>query len=164
MRTLVTYHTQTGNTKKVAEAIYGALEGEREIAPMEKVDDLSGYDLAFVGFPVHAHTAARPAAEFLEGKCQGKCLALFMNHATPEDAADLFAMIDRCTVAAAGAQVVGVFNCQGELADDVMEKLLKSDHPQMQMFGEQGKFTQGQPDASRLERAAAFARQVAAKL
>lgn len=31
MKTLVAYMTQTGNTKKIAEAIYGGLTGKRKL-------------------------------------------------------------------------------------------------------------------------------------
>jgi len=31
MKTLVTYMTQTGNTKRIAEAIYGEITGEKDI-------------------------------------------------------------------------------------------------------------------------------------
>ncbi len=37
MKTLVTYMSQTGNTKKIAEAIYGELEGEKDIKPIAEV-------------------------------------------------------------------------------------------------------------------------------
>ena len=41
--------SQTGNTKKVAEAISQEIRGEEEIKPMSEVSDLDGCDLAFVG-------------------------------------------------------------------------------------------------------------------
>ncbi|MCP4608996.1 MAG: flavodoxin, partial [Planctomycetes bacterium] len=52
------------------------------------------------------------------------------------------------------------FNCQGELAPEIMEMLGGSDDPKMKSFAEQGPSTKGQPDAARLERARAFAKEV----
>lgn len=41
MKFLITYYSQTGNTKKVAEAIYEALEEQDlKIIPFEEVDPL----------------------------------------------------------------------------------------------------------------------------
>ncbi len=52
MRVLVAYMSKTGNTRKVAEAIYEALDCTKEIMPVDQVVDISGYDLSFLGFPV----------------------------------------------------------------------------------------------------------------
>ncbi len=60
MRVLVAYLSQTGNTRRVAEAIYEEIEAEKEIKPLSEVESLEGYDLAFIGFPIHA---SKPAAE-----------------------------------------------------------------------------------------------------
>jgi flavodoxin len=164
MRTLVVYYSQTGNTKKVADAIFAELPRDKEIKKLEEVTSLDDYDLIFVGFPIHSHGPAPKAKEFLEKQAEGRAMALFITHASPESATDVSHMIQRCVNAAAGAQLLGVFNCQGELARDVMDRLLESKHPEMRMFGEQGNFTRGQPDAARLARAAAFADEILAKV
>jgi flavodoxin len=52
-RVLVAYMTSTGNTKKIAEAIYSEIATEKEIKPVREVQNLEGYDLAFLGFPTH---------------------------------------------------------------------------------------------------------------
>ncbi|HOD70354.1 MAG TPA: flavodoxin family protein, partial [Deltaproteobacteria bacterium] len=57
MKILVAYYTKTGNTKKVAEAIYEALDkNDKTLKPMKEIEDVQGYDLIFCGFPVHAHS------------------------------------------------------------------------------------------------------------
>ena len=82
MTVLVTYMTLTGNTKKVAEAIYGEIEGEKEIKPMEQVDSLDNYELAFIGFPTHQSSVPAKAREFIANKAAGKKVALFATHAS----------------------------------------------------------------------------------
>nr|MQY61352.1 flavodoxin [bacterium] len=42
---LVTYLSQTGNTKKIAEAIFEDLEGDKTIKPMDEVQKIEGYSL-----------------------------------------------------------------------------------------------------------------------
>jgi flavodoxin len=160
MKTLVTYVSTTGNTKKVADAIYEVLPDEKEIEEMDQIADLAGYDLAFVGFPIIAFGPNPAAREFLEQKTAGAKIAMFITHAAPEDSPDVGEWLANCRGAAAGAEVVGFFDCQGELDAKVAEMLLKSDNPMMRGFGEQAPSTVGQPDESRLQRAREFARKV----
>lgn len=65
-RILVTYFSLTGNTKKVAEAIYKALDGDKKIEPIDKIESLESYDLVFIGFPVMAHSVPLRVGEFLK--------------------------------------------------------------------------------------------------
>ena len=52
MKTLVAYFSQTGNTKKVAESMFDVIQGEKEIKELSEVENVDGYDLLFVGFPI----------------------------------------------------------------------------------------------------------------
>ena len=65
MKVLVGYMSKTGNTKKIAEAIYNEIEAEKEIKSLEEVNSLDGYDLAFLGFPVHAYGPDKKAYRWL---------------------------------------------------------------------------------------------------
>ena len=163
MKTLVAYLSQTGNTKKVAEAIYSQIPEEKEMKELGELTDLEGYDLCFIGFPVHAGNPAVAAKEFLEKNGAGKKVALFVTHAAPEDAEDVPGLLDACRKAAANAELVGFFDCQGALDDNVRDFLLKSDSPKHQEFGKMAYLTKGQPDEGRLEKAKAFARDVIEK-
>ena len=163
MKTLVTYFSQTGKTKLVAEAIFGAVEGEKDLKPMEEVVSWEGYDLVFVGFPVIAFGPAREGKEFLERKAAGKKVALFITHAAPEGEEVLGEWLGRCREAASSAHLVGFFDCQGELSGAVADALLRSDDPMLRSFGERRTETIGQPDETRLQRARDFARQVMAR-
>jgi flavodoxin len=164
MKTLVAYLSQTGNTKKVAQAIFDEIPGDKDIEEIAELEDLEGYEFAFVGFPINAFGPNPTAKEFLERNASGKKLAIFITHGAPEDNEDIVTWLDKCREAAAGADIRGTFNCQGEVAQPIIEFLLKSDDPKMRAFGEAGPSTKGQPDASKLERARAFARETLAKL
>jgi hypothetical protein len=52
-KVLVAYLSQTGNTKWVAEAIYYAIPEPKEIKPIKEMSTLEGYDLSFLGLPMH---------------------------------------------------------------------------------------------------------------
>ena len=113
MKIIVAYFSQSGNTKKIAEAIFGEIQAEKEIKPLNEIDSLEGYDFAFVGFPIQRMSPAQPAQDFLAQKAKSGKLALFLTHAAPDDSGDLTGLIAKCKEAVAGAEVVDVFDCQG---------------------------------------------------
>ncbi len=160
MKALVTYYSQTRNTRKVAEAIFEALPKTKELKEMSTVGSLDGYDLVFVGFPIHSAGPAKPALNFLKQGWNGQKLALFITHGSPEDAPGLPRILDECRAAPEGADLVDIFHCQGELSQDVITLLLNSEKPSHQAFGQYGPRTAGLPDETRLTRARDFARSV----
>ena len=44
MKSLVVYSSQTGNTRKLADAVFEALPGEKALYPVDGAPDPSGYD------------------------------------------------------------------------------------------------------------------------
>lgn len=164
MKVLVAYMSRTGNTKKVAENIFQEIQGEKEIKEIKDVASLEGYDFAFVGFPIENFGPAKDAKDFLEKHAKGKKVALFITHAAPEYAEFLPEWLAKCKEAAAGVDLVGLFNCQGELAQNVIDAMAKHHDPKVRAWAEMGSTTKGQPDATRLERARVFARETMQKL
>lgn len=158
MKVLVAYTSQTGNTKKVAEAIFGEIQVEKDLKEIKELGGLEGYDLYFVGCPIQAYGPANPAKTLLEAHASGKDIALFITHASHEDSEHLPPWLDACRAAAAGANIVGFFNCRGELDQKVADMMKKSDDPNLSAWADMRDETLGQPDAERLERARAFAR------
>ena len=163
MKVLVAYMSQTGNTQKVAEAIFGEIQAEKEIKELKELDGLMGHDLYFVGFPIQAYGPAHAAKVFVEQHAAGKDIALFITHASGEDAKDLPAWLDACRVAAVGANIVGLFNCRGELAQNVADFMKDSGDPNLMAWADERDETLGQPDEARLERARVFARDIMKK-
>ena len=164
MKTLVTYLTVSGQTQKVADAILEEVEGEKEIRPISGVNGLDGYDLTFVGSPMHRFGLAEEVREFIRKNCRGKNIALFVTHAMPEGGEPLPEWLDNCKDAAAGTNLVGFFNCQGEMSKELADLMVNSGDPEAATWGKARDKTIGQPDATRLERARAFAREVVSKM
>ncbi len=158
MKVLIAYMSQTGNTKKVAEAIYGEIPAPKEIKRVEEVTSLEGYDLAFLGFPMHIFGPDEQVVNFLKSHVKDRTIALFITHASPEDAPPLQGWIQKFKDAAVGANICGVFDCQGELSQQVKTAMLSHPDPQVRAWA-QADESQGQPDATRLERARVFARE-----
>jgi flavodoxin len=163
MNVLVAYFSQTGNTRKVAEAIYEAITEAKEIKELAAVESLEAHDLAFIGLPILGFGPAEEAKEFLAAHAAGKRVALFITHASPEDSEPLQEWLAKCKEAAADSNLVGMFDCQGELSKAVAELLAKSEDPELRAFAEARSETLGQPDEARLEKARAFAREIIEK-
>ena len=164
MKILITYMSLTGNTEKIAEAIYEEIREGKEIIEFSEVTSLKDYNLIFLGFPMHGFAAPEDMEKFMNKNCRGKMIALFITHGAPDDSPELPPWLEKCKEAAVGAEVVGMFNCQGELAQDVIDALLASDNLRHREYGKHGDTTIGQPDESRLERARQFARDMVDKL
>ncbi len=164
MKVLVAYMSQTGQTKKVAQAIYEAIQGTKEMKEMKQVPNLDDYDLTFVGFPIMRYGPSPEAANFLENKAAGKNIAIFITHSAPEEMKELQEWINKCVAPAAKANVKGVFNCQGELGKDIADFMLKSGNLALETWAKNRESTLGQPDARRLERARIWAKDLLAKL
>jgi flavodoxin len=151
--------SQTGNTKKVAEAIYSVIPQPKEIKRVEEVTSLEGYELSFLGFPMHNFGPDKKAKTFLETHVKDRNIALFITHMAPEDSPSVQGWIQKFKDAAVGANIVGVFDCQGQAS-----RLIKILMIIPLFFMRQSDNSQGQPDAARLERARAFANEIMNKL
>lgn len=168
---LVTYMSVTGNTKKVADAIYGEIEGTKEMRPIDQVESLDGYELSFIGFPIYQFGVPPPVRKFIEEKAKGKRVALFYTHASfseprvmPESEGLLKNIHKNVRQAAAGVVLMGTFDCRGELAENVAQGCLRSNDPKVQMFGKLRDMTLGHPDTSELEAAKVFAQEMVVKI
>lgn len=161
MKTLVAYTTQTGNTRKVAEAIYSALEGDKELMPVKQVRALEGYDLAFLGFPVHGGAPDARTKAFMASQAAGRKIAIFLTHGAPTGhrlAQEAVANYRDCVP---GATVLGTFECQGQVARMVKVMMRLSPDPDVKAGARQHD-DEGQPDAAALQRAAAWAQEIVA--
>ena len=100
---------------------------------------------------------------FLGAHARDRTIALFITHAAPEGFQPVQVGIQKFRDAAVGANIVGTFDCQGELSQQVKTNMLKSNSPQLHLFA-QVDSSQGQPDAARLECARTFAIEAINKL
>ena len=81
MKTLVMYHSESGNTEKLANAICEALDAtDNEIAQIDEAKDFSAYDLVFIGFPVHSSSLPSKVEKCIKRIPEGKLLAIFGTH------------------------------------------------------------------------------------
>ena len=160
MKVLVAYVSRSGNTKKVAEAIYGEVQAQKEIKELSQVDGLEGYDLAFIGFPIEGYGPAKEAEAFLQKYSPGKNVALFVTHASPEDSRELPEWLAKCRAPVDEAGLKGFFHCQGELSEQIADFMTKSNDERLMVWAKDRPATLGQPDAASLERARQWTKEV----
>jgi len=164
MKVLVAYMSKTGNTKKVAEAIFEEISDEKEIKPIDEVDSIEGYDIAFLGFPIHQMGPDKKTAHLMEKHCvTGRNVVLFITHAAPEESPDLPPMIEKFRQAARGSNIIDMFDCQGELDKTTKRIMSILPNAKLRQCARQDN-SKGQPDKTRLDGASAFSRNVMKRL
>ena len=72
MKVLVAYISDTGNTKKIAEAIFSQIDCEKEIKDLKKDKNIEGFDFYFLGFPTRNLGPDKMVEKFLKQNCKGK--------------------------------------------------------------------------------------------
>jgi len=157
-KTLVTYFSQTGNTKSVAEAIFTSLEGEKRIHPMEEGLPLEEYGLVFIGFPIHSHSVPYKADAFLRRVPAGRKIALFCTHGALPGHRLSREALEYALVCAAKAKLLGTFACRGKLSLKALEFLSKS--PEHQEWTDMAASAATHPDDKDLAEARVFARKI----
>lgn len=160
MKVLITYMSNTGNTKKIAEAMFEEIVDDKEIIPIDKVDSIDGYDITFLGFPVKQMGPDKKTRKLLNKHCiNGRNVVLFITHAAPEDAPDLAPMLDKFRREASKAHIVDMFDCQGELSKTVKRIMSIMPNADFRRWAKEDN-SYGQPDETRINNARAFAREV----
>ncbi|NHJ03787.1 MAG: flavodoxin [Candidatus Heimdallarchaeota archaeon] len=161
MKTLVTYYSRSGNTKKVAEAIYEEIKSEKDLLEIEKVSNVEDYDLIFVGTPIEKHEPVKHVIDFIQEKAHNKKIALFITHAAAEHMDFVVMYVEKYKqLIKEPIELIGVFNCQGELSQEIANHMLKSENPQLQKFAQMRQYTLNQPDSERIVKAKNFAKDV----
>jgi flavodoxin len=157
-KALVAYFSRTGNTKKVAEAVFDSLDGDKDIRPIDQVSSLDAYDLVFIGFPVHMHSVPFSVEEFLKKIPARKKIALFSTHGALPGHRLSREAIEHAVVAASQAKVLGTFACRGRLSVQALDALSKS--PEHLEWTAMSASAGTHPDADDLEEARHFARRM----
>jgi flavodoxin len=157
-KTLITYFSQTGNTIKVAEAIFSALDGDKALNPIGEVQGLDEYDLVFVGFPVQSHSVPYKVEVFLKNIPAGKKIALFCTHGSLTGSRLSREALEHAVILASKAKVLATYACRGKISYETLAVLIKS--PEHQEWAEMAASASTHPNETDLAEAKVFARQV----
>ena len=162
MKVLVTYYSDTGNTEKVAQAIYeGIQKVEKDILPIQETGNVEEYDFIFCGFPVHASGVPHKVEPFLKTIPQGKEVALFATHGSLRKGQLATTAFDYAVSLLSKAKAIGTFGCRGRVKPDLLEALAKQ--PEHRAWAEEAQGAAAHPDEADLEDARDFAKKMLKK-
>ncbi|MBF0103006.1 MAG: flavodoxin domain-containing protein [Desulfobacterales bacterium] len=121
MKSIVVYSSQTGNTQKLAKAIFKKLEGEKQIYKIEHAPDPSEFDLVCLGFWLMAGKPDSTSQEYLK-KVKNQKLFLFATHGASAASQHAQSAMEFAKSLAPAANVIGTFNCPGQVSPNILEK------------------------------------------
>ena len=124
MKALVTYYSQTGNTEKLARAIYEAIHVEKKLLPIEELKSIEGYDIIFVGFPVHAHGVPAKLLPFFKSLPDGQKIALFCTHGSLRGGHLPKQALEHAIGLSSRAKVLGTFGVRGRVNPKIIDGLM----------------------------------------
>ncbi len=123
MKTQVLYKSRTGNTEKLAKAIFAAVPGsDKDIARLDGQTDYDMADIYFIGFWTDRGSASVEVLDYL-GSLQGKRIALFGTCGMGESP-EYFKKIEENirVFIEDDNEYLGAFICQGKMPIQVREK------------------------------------------
>jgi flavodoxin len=150
MKSLIVYSSQSGNTKKLADAVFESIAGQKEIYPVAEAPDPIDYDLIAVGFWLQAGKPDPKTMEYLPKIGNGKKLFLFATHGAMSDSAHANNALNIAKGLAPGAEIVRTFSCQGEVNPKVLEKVREK--PQQPVWFQDAPYAKGHPDERDIEK------------
>jgi hypothetical protein len=125
---------------------------------MDEVQEIKGYSLIFIGFPVHSHSVPYKIESFLQKIPQGGKIALFSTHGSLPGGRLATEALEHAAVIASKAKVLGTFSCRGKVSMAALEVLSKS--PEHKAWTEMAPSSRTHPDEGDLEDAKSFAKWV----
>ena len=127
MKSLIVYSSKSGNTKKLAEAVYNHLSGEKELCAVGDAPDPAGYDFVAVGFWLQAGQPDPASQEFLAKIAEGQDLYLFATHGAAAGSPHAVNAMNAAKSIAAKGHVIATFSCPGQVPEKVLEMASKKD-------------------------------------
>jgi flavodoxin I len=150
MKSLILYSSQSGNTMKLAKAVYDSIEGEKDIYPIDEAPSLDvNYDLVAVGFWLQAGKPDPKTIAFLEKFNRESKMFLFATHGAAKGSDHAGAAMDYAAGLVKSAQIIGTFSCQGEVNPKALEKIKQKQNPPPWI--KDADKAVGHPDASDLD-------------
>ena len=162
MKALVTYYSETGNTEKIARALYEAIPIAKELKPVQDVESAAGYDIIFCGFPVLAHSVSGKVQPFIKGLSEGQKVAFFSTHGSLRGGQLPKQAFEHAIGLAPTATILGHFGCRGSVDQKIIDALMQK--PEHRAWAQGAQSAEGHPDQGDFEDAKKFALEMIAKI
>ena len=122
---LIAYSSKTGNTEKVAKALYEGAPEACELKKVEEVEALDAYDLVFVGYWVDKG-GPDPKAKALLSTIKGKKVVLFQTlGADPDSDHGRTSFANAAKYLDADCMVLGTLSIQGAIDPQLIAAMSK---------------------------------------
>ncbi len=136
----VVYSSLTGNTKRVAEAIFSSIEGDKEIIKINEVDSerLENSDKIISCYWCSRGTADPKTLEMI-GSLKDKKIIAVGTLGAYEDSEHAMKMKQRVKIAVEENNIfLGEFVCRGKIAEERTERRMKLPKTDKHYLGEEG--------------------------
>lgn len=153
---LVAFFSATGNTEKIAKAIYEEIDGDKIMLPIGSINNIEPYDLIFVGFPVHSHSVPYQVEKFIKMIPPSKKMALFSTHGSFAGSELARQAIEYAAILSSHVKLLGTFSCRGKVSLQALEILNRA--PEHEAWAEMAVTAASHPDEHDIAEAKAFAR------
>ena len=161
MKALVAFYSESGNTEKLASAIYDVINSpDKQISPISEANP-TNFDVIFVGFPVQASSVPAKVEEFIKNVPKGKKVAFFVTHGSLRGGQLAITALYHAFSLALNLTVLGTFGCRGQVKPDLIDALMKN--PEHKGWALEAQSAAGHPDTSDLEDGKEFANFMIAK-
>jgi len=121
MKQLVVYSSQGGNTRKLAEAAFSRLSGEKDIYPVAQAPDPGAFDVLVIAFWFKGGQPDPDSQAYLKKCAAGTKIFLIGSHGAAIGSDHAKMGMNKAMEFAEGATIVGSFDCQGEVPEKVLE-------------------------------------------
>lgn len=131
MNILITYSSETGNTKKLAEGIYKNINEDNrlnvKIRPIKEVENIDDYDAILVGYWVDKGGPNKEAEAFMR-KIKNKKVGIFATlGAYPDSKHGFNSLLRGEELLEENNEVIGKYICQGAVSPKLIEAFKKLD-------------------------------------
>lgn len=171
LKILITYYTQSGNTKKLAESIFeGCLNEDAELKPINEIDphSLKNNDLVFLGSGIYASRVHKSLGELInQAQELPPNFAFFCSHASLNSYQDGFKVVKR-KLGKTDSKIIDIFDCCGDnigLPEATRKAMLENlPHEKREEAEAHQQWLKGRPNAEDLENAKKFAQSIVNKI
>jgi len=126
MKALIVYSSKTGNTKKLAEALYDAVQFEKELLSISDNPDPTEYGFVAVGFWLKEGQPDPVTQDFLP-KIGKKEVLLFTTHSAANNSDHAKNALKKAKELASPARICAVFSCLGQASEEILEQAGQED-------------------------------------
>lgn len=161
MKALVTYYSESGNTEKLAKAIYeGVNASGKEMLTIGEAN-ADEADVIFIGFPVHASSVPARVENFIKGLPEGKKVAFFVTHGSLRGGQLAITALHHALSLSLKLTVLGTFGCRGRVKPELIEALMQK--PEHRGWAMEAQSAADHPDDADFEDGKEFAGLMIAK-